>query len=462
MLRSLSPFDGSLVAEHPTLSDAELEAAVALAHDHSRLVRRYGSGDLASHRRALERLSDELASDIPELATLAAREMGRPYAQAAEEMKKCVQACRLVASRLEGWLAPERVVSSGPYASIASATVPPRPLGLVLSILPWNFPFWQPIRAMLGALAAGNCILLKHDEHVPGCARLLAERIDRAGLGHLVTWLPIDRAQTERLISDPRIAAITFTGSTRAGRIVAAAAGASLKPSLLELGGSDPFLVLEGADLAAAARAAVRSRLINNGQSCVAAKRFIVLDNLHDPFVALLCEELAKVRVGDPLDPATELGPLARADLAETLRDQVARTLEAGAKVAYELPVPDGPCWAPATILTETRQGHSVFLEETFGPLFAVARATETRHALWLANASPFALGASVWGQFEPHPWSDLLAELRVGTVALNDIVRSYPELPFGGRGDSGWGSELGREGIRALTFPQVVTGRVG
>jgi succinate-semialdehyde dehydrogenase/glutarate-semialdehyde dehydrogenase len=462
MLRSISPFDGTLVAEHPTLSDDELEAAVALASDHSRLVRRYGSDDLASRRRALERLSDELASDIPELATLAAREMGRPYAQAVEELKKCVQACRLVASRLEGWLAPERVVSSGPYASIASATVTPRPLGLVLSILPWNFPFWQPIRAMLGALAAGNCILLKHDEHLPGCARLLAERIDRAGLGHLVTWLPIDRLQTERLISDPRIAAITFTGSTRAGRIVAAAAGASLKPSLLELGGSDPFLVLEGADLAAAAKAAVRSRLINNGQSCVAAKRFIVLDNLHDPFVALLCEELAKVRVGDPLDPATELGPLARADLAETLRDQVARTLEAGAKVAYELPVPDGPCWAPATILTETRQGHSVFLEETFGPLFAVARATETRHALWLANASPFALGASVWGQFEPHPWSDLLAELRVGTVALNDIVRSYPELPFGGRGDSGWGSELGREGIRALTFPQVVTGRVG
>lgn len=462
MLRSISPFDGTLVAEHPTLSDDEREAKVAEAFQHWRLVRRYGSDDLASRRRALERLSDELASDLPELATLAAREMGRPYAQAVEEVKKCVQACRLVASRMEDWLAPERVVSSGPYASIASATVTPRPLGLVLSILPWNFPYWQPIRAMLGALAAGNCVLLKHDEHLPGCARLLAERIARAGLGHLVTWLPIDRLQTEQLISDPRIAAITFTGSTRAGRIVAAAAGAALKPSLLELGGSDPFLVLEGADLAAAAKAAVRSRLINNGQSCVAAKRFIVLDNLHDPFVALLCEELAKVRVGDPLDPATELGPLARADLAETLRDQVARTITAGAKVAYELPVPDGPCWAPATILTETRQGHPVFLEETFGPLFAVARATETRHALWLANASPFALGASVWGQFEPRPWSDLLAALRVGTVALNDIVRSYPELPFGGRGDSGWGSELGREGIRALTFPQVVTGRVG
>jgi succinate-semialdehyde dehydrogenase/glutarate-semialdehyde dehydrogenase len=460
MLRSLSPFDGSLVAEHPTLTDAELEAAVALAADQWRIVRRFGSDDLSGRRRALERLSDELAADLPELATMAAREMGRPYAQAAEEMKKCVQACRLVASRLEGWLAPELVTSAGPYASIASATVTPRPLGLVLSILPWNFPYWQPIRALLGALAAGNCVLLKHDEHLPGCARLLAERIARAGLDCLVTWLPIDRAQTARLISDPRIAAVTFTGSTRAGRIVAATAGAALKPSLLELGGSDPFLVLEGADLRAAAKAAVRSRLINNGQSCVAAKRFIVLDALHDPFVELLCEELAKVRIGDPLDPATELGPLARPDLAETLRDQVARTVAAGASVAFELPVPHGPCWAPATILTETRQGHPVFLEETFGPLFAVARATETRHALWLANASPFALGASVWGQLEPFELSNLLAALRVGTVALNDIVRSYPELPFGGRGDSGWGSELGREGIRALTFPQVVTGR--
>lgn len=462
MLRSISPFDGTLVAEHSTLSDDELEAKVAEAFQHWRLERTFGSGDLPSRRRALERLSDELATDLPELVTMAAREMGRPYAQAVEEVKKCVQACRLVASRMEDWLAPERVVSSGPYASIASATVTPRPLGLVLSILPWNFPYWQPIRAMLGALAAGNCILLKHDEHVPGCARLLAERIDRASLGHLVTWLPIDRMQTERLINDPRIAAVTFTGSTRAGRIVAAAAGASLKPSLLELGGSDPFLVLVGADLAAAAKAAVRSRLINNGQSCVAAKRFIVLDNLHDRFIALLGEELAKVRVGDPLDPSTELGPLARPDLAETLRDQVARTLDAGAKVACELPVPQGACWAPATILTDTRQGHPVFLEETFGPLFAVARATETRHALRLANASPFSLGASVWGQLEPSALSDVLAELRVGTVALNDIVRSYPELPFGGRGDSGWGSELGREGIRALTFPQVVTGRVG
>ena len=461
MLRSISPFDGSVVTEHPTLSDDELEAKVAEAFQQWRLVRRHGSDDLPARKRSLERLGDELDTNIAELASLAAREMGRPYAQGVEEVKKCVQACRLVAARLEGWLAPELVTAaSGPFATVATATVTPRALGLVLSILPWNFPYWQPIRAMLGALASGNCLLLKHDEHVPGCARLLAERIDRAGLDGVVTWLPIDRQQTERLITDDRIAAVTFTGSTRTGRIVAAAAGAALKPSILELGGSDPFLVLEGADLAAAAKAAVRSRLINNGQSCVAAKRFIVLDRDHDAFVDLLRDELSRIRVGDPLDPATELGPLARADLAATLRDQRAGTIAAGATVAYELAVPEGSCWAPATILTETKQGLPAFREETFGPLFAVARATDQRHALWLANASPFALGASVWGTPGETALRDILAELRVGTVALNDIVRSYPELPFGGRAGSGWGSELGREGMRALTFPQVVTGR--
>lgn len=461
MLRSISPFDGSIVTQQATLTEDELEAALERASQGWRFQRRFGNDDLRERVRSLERLADALDTDHDTLASLAAREMGRPYGQAVEEVKKCVLACRLVASRLEGWLAPEQVTqAAGPFASVAMASVTPRPLGVILSILPWNFPYWQPIRALIGALAGGNCVLLKHDEHVPGCARALADRFIVAGIDHLVTWLPLDRAQTERLIADPRIAAVTFTGSTRAGRIVAAAAGATLKPSTLELGGSDPFLVLGGADLAAAAKAAVRSRLINNGQSCVAAKRFIVLDALHDPFVELLRSELAQVRVGDPLDPATELGPLARSDLAETLRDQVARSVAAGAIVTFELPVPMGPCWAPATILTGVQPGMPVFQEETFGPVFAVTRVPDLRHAGLLARASNYALGAAVWGQFAPSQLAELVSDLRVGTVALNDIVRSYPELPFGGRGDSGWGSELGREGVRALTFPQVVTGR--
>lgn len=461
MLRSISPFDGTLVFEHPTLTDDAVDAAVERATTAWRSQHRVGSDDLRSRVRALERLADALDTDHATLASLAAREMGRPYAQAVEEVQKCVLACRLVATRLEGWLAPEHVSkAAGPLASIDAASVTARPLGLILSILPWNFPYWQPIRALVGAIAGGNAVLLKHDEHVPGCARALAARIADAGLDPLVTWLPIDRAQTERLVADPRIAAVTFTGSTRAGRIVAAAAGAALKPSLLELGGADPFLVVEGADLEAAATAAVRSRLINSGQSCVAAKRFIVQDALHDSFVERLLSELARVPVGDPLDPTTVLGPLARPDLAETLRGQVARSLAAGATLAFELPVPTGPCWAPATILTNVRPGMSVFQEETFGPVFSVARATDLRDAGLLATASNYALGAAVWGRLAPLQLSGLISDLRVGTIALNDIVRSYPELPFGGRGDSGWGSELGREGVRALTFPQVVTGR--
>lgn len=463
MLRSISPFDGSVVTELPALSDTQLEQRVEEAFQSWRLCRRFGSDNLETRRRALLRLGDELAGHTDALAALAAREMGRPHAQGVEEVKKCVQACRLMADRLEGWLAPERVTSdAGPYASIRAATVTPRPLGLVLSILPWNFPYWQPIRAMLGALAAGNCLLLKHDEHVPGCARLLDERLAAAGLSDRVTWLPIDRAQTERLIGDPRIAAVTFTGSTHAGRIIAAAAGAALKPSVMELGGSDAFLVLDGADLAAAAKAAVRSRLINSGQSCVAAKRFIVLDRHHDAFLDLLCAELETVIIGNPSDPTTEVGPLARADLAATYREQAAATLAQGATLRAKRSVPNGPCWAEPVVLTGLTPSMPAFREETFGPLFAVARAKDQRHALWLANASTFALGASVWGAFELLQLSDLLAELRVGTVALNDIVRSYPELPFGGRGDSGWGAELGREGVRALTFPQVVTGHLG
>jgi succinate-semialdehyde dehydrogenase/glutarate-semialdehyde dehydrogenase len=339
------------------------------------------------------------------------------------------------------------------------ATILHQPLGPVLAIMPWNFPFWQVFRFAAPALMAGNPILLKHASNVPACAEAIAGLVAEAfGRDDFLRAVFVSGKEVEPLIADPRIRALTFTGSTVAGRQVAAAAGRHLKKSVLELGGSDPYLVLDDADLNLAAKTCAAARMVNAGQSCIAAKRFLVADAVHDAFVALLQEELAAYRPGDPLDPATTLGPMARADLRDELHDQVADSIAAGARLllggaAHELL--DLPYY-PATLLDRVTPGMRVFDEETFGPVAAVTRVAGDGEAIALANQTPFGLGGAVFTA-DGSRARRIAEQLDTGTVAINSQVVSDPRFPFGGVKDSGWGRELGAHSIREFVNVKTV-----
>jgi succinate-semialdehyde dehydrogenase/glutarate-semialdehyde dehydrogenase len=411
-------------------------AAVAAAFEILRDLPFAGrAAGLMEAARLLERRQDELA-------VLMAREMGKPVTQGRLEVVKCAAVCRHYAERGESMLAPW---------SEDGATVLYQPLGPVLAIMPWNFPLWQAFRFAAPALMAGNTILLKHASNVPGCAGAIGKIVaDAFGRDDFLRAVFVAGKEVEPLIADPRIRAVTFTGSTSAGRAVAAAAGRHLKKSVLELGGSDPYLVLEDADLQAAAKTCAAARMVNAGQSCIAAKRFLVVDAVHDEFVALLADELAAYQPGDPFDPATTLGPMARADLRDELHGQVADSIAAGARLLGGGKIPelrDLPYY-PATLLDRVTPGMRVFDEETFGPVAAVTRVAGDGEAVTLANRTPFGLGAAVFSADESRA-RRIAERLDTGTVAINSQVVSDPRFPFGGVKDSGWGRELGVHGIR-------------
>lgn len=368
--------------------------------------------------------------------------MGKPVEQGKAESVKCATVCRHYAEKGEAMLAPS--VEDG-------ATILHQPLGPVLAIMPWNFPFWQVFRFAAPALMAGNTILLKHASNVPGCARAIAEAIaDAFGRDDMLRAVFVAGKKVEPLIADPRVRAVTFTGSTEAGRAVAAAAGRYLKKSVLELGGSDPYLVLEDADLESAARICAAARMVNAGQSCIAAKRFLVADPVHDEFVGLFRAELQRFVPGDPLDESSSLGPMARADLRDELHGQVVDSVDAGARVLLGgamVELRDMPYY-PATLLDRVEPGMRVFDEETFGPVAAVVRTSGDREAVDLANQTPFGLGAAVFSS-DIGRARRIAEQLVTGTVAINSQVVSDPRFPFGGVKDSGWGRELGVHGIR-------------
>jgi succinate-semialdehyde dehydrogenase/glutarate-semialdehyde dehydrogenase len=411
-------------------------AAVAAAFDDLRAM------SFAKRAKGLERAAQILEARQERFARLMAREMGKPVTQGKAEVVKCATACRHYAAHGEAMLAP--VVEDG-------ATILHQPLGPVLAIMPWNFPFWQAFRFAAPALMAGNTILLKHASNVPGCARAIAEVIAEAfGRDDLLRAVFIAGKEVEPLIADARIRAVTFTGSTEAGRKVAAAAGRYLKKSVLELGGSDPYLVLDDADLPSAARICAAARMVNAGQSCIAAKRFLVAEDVHDEFVGLLAKELAEFVPGDPRDEACNLGPMARTDLRDELHGQVMDSIAAGARLLLGGEVPqlrDLPYY-PATLLAGVKPGMRVFDEETFGPVAAVTRVSGDAEMIALANRTPFGLGAAVFSA-EVDRARRVAEQLDTGTVAINAQVVSDPRFPFGGVKDSGWGRELGKHGIR-------------
>lgn len=401
----------------------------------------------------LLRAAELLEEKKDDFSRLMAEEMGKPVGQGKPEVEKCAKVCRYYAEHGGTMLAPREV---------EGGLIRHEPLGPVLAIMPWNFPFWQMFRFAAPALMAGNTILLKHASNVGGCAKAIVEVMTEAfGRADFVQAVFVSGKEVEPFIADPRIRAVTFTGSTEAGRKVAAAAGKHLKKSVLELGGSDPYLVLEDADVKEAAKVCAAARMVNAGQSCIAAKRFLVTEPVYDEFLELLKEELAAHVPGDPMDEATLLGPMARVDLRDEIHGQVTDSVAAGARLLLGGEIPEdgklrGKPYYPATLLADVKPGMRAFDEETFGPVAAVVRVKNMQEAIELANRTPFGLGAAVFSGNEARARSVAQA-LDAGTVAINAQVVSDPRFPFGGVKDSGWGRELGDHGIREFVNVKTV-----
>ena len=441
-LQSVNPTTGAVLETFPETQPAELARALEEVDAAFHLWRQR---PLAERGALLRRVAAVLRAGSAADARTMALEMGKPVVQGEAEIEKCAWACEFFAEHAARFLAED------PRATEASRSyVRFDPLGPVLAIMPWNFPFWQVFRFAAPALMAGNTGLLKHASNVPRCALRIEEVLRAAGLpaGVFRTVL-VSAAMVGPLICAPRIRAVTLTGSDRAGSQVAEQAGRVLKKTVLELGGSDPFIVLEDADLAAAARTAADARLINSGQSCIAAKRFIVVDVVADRFLELLVAEMGARRMGDPLDRATQVGPQARHDLRDALHRQVEESVRRGARLLLGGRIPDGPgAFYPPTVLAGVEAGMPTFDEETFGPVAAVVHAADEDDAIRLANASAFGLGASLWTTDRARA-ERLVPEIEAGCVFVNAQVRSDPRLPFGGVKRSGYGRELAEYGIR-------------
>ncbi|USJ28427.1 NAD-dependent succinate-semialdehyde dehydrogenase [Ensifer adhaerens] len=395
-----------------------------------------------------------LRRDVQSLAAIATREMGKTLVQAEAEVSKCATCLEFYADNAPSFLAADQVATEA-----AESFVIYEPVGTVLAIMPWNYPFWQVIRFAAPALAAGNAILLKHADNVPQCALELEALLVSAGLPEgLVANIFIEPDQVERVLSDDRVGAVTFTGSTRAGSAVAQIAGRAIKKSVLELGGSDPFIILADADLEAAVSAAVKARFQNNGQSCIASKRFLVEAAIADEFVDRFAQATAELRVGNPMDRTTDVGPMAKEAIRRELDALVRASVADGAVVRAgggELSS-DGLYFHP-TVLDHVTRHMPVATEETFGPVAAVMRVADLGEAIALANSSPYGLGATVWTTSQASART-AAAQLQAGAVVVNGVVASDPRLPFGGVKRSGYGRELSVHGLREFTVAKSVS----
>jgi succinate-semialdehyde dehydrogenase / glutarate-semialdehyde dehydrogenase len=449
-IASIDPATGRTVRTFEPLSDRELEARLQCAAD---TYRRYRRTPLGERLQMLARAAQILESEKEAFGKLMVLEMGKTLKAAVEEAAKCAWGCRYYVEYAERLLADEPVETG-----TARTFVIYQPLGPILAVMPWNFPFWQVFRFAAPALAAGNVALLKHASNVPQCALAIEDIFRRAGFpeGCFQTLL-IETERVQQVIADPRITGVTLTGSTNAGSHVAAAAGKAIKPSVLELGGSDPFIVMPSADLEAAIRTAVKARTINNGQSCIAAKRFIVADAIADRFERGLVAGMKSLVVGDPMDLATDVGPLANEDQVKSLSDQVARSVQAGAKLltgGHRLERPG--CYFAPGVLTNISPDSPAYRDEIFGPVALLFRAKDIDQAIRIANDSPFGLGASAWTN-DPRERNRFVRELEAGMVFINAMVASDPRLPFGGVKQSGYGRELSEFGIRAFVNIKTV-----
>lgn len=450
LITTINPATGQPIRSFELQDSSAVDSALTRA---ARAQKAWANVPVAERAGVLPRIAAVLRDGKSRYAEMITREMGKPIAEAEAEIEKCAWACDFYAEQGPKWLADEPVASSATESAVVFD-----PLGVVLAIMPWNYPFWQYFRFAAPALVAGNGALLKHANNVPECALAVQEVMEKAGVpAGLTATLLIDNGEVARLIADPRIAAVTLTGSTEVGAIVASQAGKALKKQVLELGGSDPFIVLADADIDAAAETAVRARYINVGQSCVNAKRFIVEDAVADRFADLFCRKAASLKIGDPMQRDVKIGPMARENLRLALHGQVERSVAEGAKLRLGGKLPNGPgAYYPPTVLDHVTPGMTAFVEETFGPVAAIVRARDATHAVEMANDSEYGLGAALWTTDLARA-RDLSRRIEAGAVFINGMTASDPRYPFGGIKRSGYGRELGVHGIREFVNIKTV-----
>ena len=453
-IATINPINGEVVKEFEAHDEAEVERRLALAQSAFDQLK---STTYAQRAAWLVRAAEILEADVDNAAAMLVLEMGKPIGQARGEVLKSAKGLRFYAEHAANFMADDWLADpSAVGAKRAGAKL--QPLGVVLAVMPWNYPLWQALRFAAPALAAGNVGLLKHASNVPQSALLLDELFTKAGFpAGAFQALLIPARDVKAVIEDPRVKAVTLTGSEPAGRNVAEIAGNAIKKTVLELGGSDPFIVLPSADLEAAADAAVRARLLNNGQSCIAGKRFIAHTDIYDKFAELFATKMAAIKMGDPMDPDTVLGPLA----TESGRDEVAGLVDdavaKGAKLLAGGVVPDqAGWWYPATLLADLPDDALLVMEEAFGPVASLYRAKDIDDAIRIANQTRFGLSSAVWTNSEADE-QKCIEEIEAGAVFINGITASYPELPFGGVKASGYGRELAAVGMREFTNLKTV-----
>ena len=441
-IQSINPATGEVLENFDEMTVGEVDQILEAAYT---VFQEWRDRPFAERAKKMREAARLLRAGKEKHARTMALEMGKPIVQGEAEAEKCAWACDYYAEHAEVFLA-EQPRETDAYRSYIRFD----PLGPVLAIMPWNFPFWQVFRFAAPALMAGNAGILKHASNVPRCALQIEEVFREAGFPeNLFRAVLVGPERVRSIIANPRIRAVTLTGSDIAGSKVAEQAGHELKKTVLELGGSDPFIVLEDADVQKAAKTAADARLVNAGQSCIAAKRFIVVEKIADMFLEIFVSEMQSRKMGDPLDRHTQVGPQARYDLRASLHRQVEESVKRGAKLLLGGRIPEGPgAFYPPTVLDAVNKGMPAFDEETFGPVAAVTRARDEAHAIRLANDSPFGLGASLWTRDRARA-ERVVGQIEAGCVFVNELVKSDPRLPFGGVKRSGYGRELSEYGIR-------------
>jgi succinate-semialdehyde dehydrogenase / glutarate-semialdehyde dehydrogenase len=451
-LKAINPATGKQIAEYEEMPSSKAAEAVEAAHEAYLNWRTRSFAERAKPMREAARL---LRVRARQYGRLMAEEMGKPITGAMAEVEKCAGACDYFADNAEKFLAPEPIAIEGAKNSFVAF----QPIGVVLAVMPWNFPFWQVFRFVAPALMAGNAGVLKHASNVPGCALAIEDLLRHAGFPeNLFRTLLIGNRVVERIIEHPRVRAVTLTGSDAAGRAVARKSGEMLKKTVLELGGSDAYLILEDADVEKAAALATKARLINSGQSCIAGKRFIVVAPLRERFEAVFTAKMKAAKVGDPMDEVAEVGPMARHDLRDALHEQVKDSIAKGARLLCGGEVPDNPgAYYPPTVLADVKKGMPAYDEEIFGPVAAVIVAKDEAEAVAIANDNQYGLGGGVITA-DLARGEKLAAEaIDAGSVFVNGAVASHVALPFGGVKNSGYGRELSHYGIKEFVNIKTV-----
>lgn len=441
-MKSINPLDGKVLREYKSFSDDKVDQ---ILHRSQQAYLEWSQTDLSYRSTLLLNLKEQLLKNKNELANLMAKEMGKPIKEGVSEIEKCAWVCEYYAQHGEEFLRPKSIETDYEKSEVHYCSV-----GTILAIMPWNFPFWQVFRFLAPNLMAGNTALLKHASNVSTCSLEIEKIVKQASFPEGVfRSLLIDNSQVEKIIANPNIRGVTLTGSTAAGKSVAKVAGSHLKKTVLELGGSDPYIILADANIKKAAMLCAKSRLINGGQSCIAAKRFIVLEGVFDAFISELKEQMQSKIIGDPLSSQTQIGPMARFDLRDELYEQVKKSIELGCKCVLggQTPKGEGAFFEP-TILTDVTKEMPAYSEELFGPVAVVIKVKSIEEAVQVANETSFGLGAGIFSENKKLAYELASSRIDAGACFINDFVKSDPRLPFGGVKESGYGRELGSFGI--------------